>query len=56
MTRHIRNLALMLVPLTMTACADPASLALGGASVVTVVGSVKTVSDHAMSYATGENC
>ncbi len=46
----------MLVPLTMTACADPASLALGGASVVTVVDSGKPVSDHAMSYATGENC
>lgn len=56
MTRHIRNLALMLVPLTMTACADPASLALGGASVVTVVDSGKTVSDHAIAYATGENC
>jgi len=56
MTSHIRYFALMLVPLTLTACADPASLALGGASIVTVVDSGKTVTDHAMSYATGENC
>ena len=56
MTHHIRYLDLILAPLTLTACADPASLALGGASVVTVVDSGKTVSDHAMSYATGENC
>ncbi len=42
--------------LGLTACADPASLALSGASVVTAIDSGKTVTDHAFSYATGEDC
>lgn len=56
MTRRLKQLFLLLAPLTLTACVDPASLALSGASVVTVVDSGKTVTDHAMSFATGENC
>lgn len=56
MIKPIPILALLLWPLGLSACADPASLALGGASVVTAVDSGKTVTDHAMSFATGENC
>jgi len=56
MTRRLKQFTLMLVPLTLTACVDPASIALSGASVVTIVDSGKTVTDHAMSFATGENC
>ena len=40
----------------LTACADPASLALGGASAVSFVQSGKTLTDHAMSYATDQDC
>jgi hypothetical protein len=56
MTRPLRNLAFLIVPFLLAGCADPASLALSGASVVTAVDSEKTVTDHAMSFATGENC
>ena len=56
MTRPFRHLAFLLVPIGLAGCADPASLALSGASVVTAVDSGKTVTDHAMSFATGENC
>ena len=40
----------------LTACTDPVSVALGGASVVSVVQTGKTISDHAMSAATGMDC
>lgn len=43
-------------PLALAACADPASLTVGGASVVTMIDSGKTVTDHAMSLATGDDC
>jgi len=52
----VRTILAIAAPLVLTACADPASLALGGASVVTVIDSGKTVSDHVMSYATGDEC
>ncbi|MEP4377612.1 MAG: hypothetical protein ABJ215_04380 [Alphaproteobacteria bacterium] len=52
----IRNILAIAAPLALAACADPATLALGGASVVTVMDSGKTVSDHVMSFATGEEC
>ena len=40
----------------LTACTDPVSVAVGGASVVSVVQTGKTLSDHAMSAATGMDC
>lgn len=46
----------ILAPLALAACADPASLAVGGASVVTMIDSGKTVTDYAMSFATGDDC
>ena len=52
----VQTLLAIAAPLALAACADPASLALGGASVVTMIDSGKTVSDHVMSYATGEEC
>ncbi len=56
MRTGIKTLIAIAAPLTLGACADPASLALGGASVVTAIDSGKTVSDHVMSYATGDEC
>ncbi len=56
MYRLIRTPLLLLTSLAMAACADPASLAMSGASVVTAVDSGKTVSDHAMSFLTGDDC
>jgi|AntAceMinimDraft_13_1070369.scaffolds.fasta_scaffold01076_4 hypothetical protein len=56
MTRYFRHLSFLIIPLAVTGCIDPASLAISGASVVTAVDSGKTVTDHAMSFATGENC
>lgn len=41
---------------TLSACADPASLALGGVSIVTFAQTGKTVTDHAMSLATDQDC
>ena len=52
----IQTLLAIAAPFALAACADPASLAFGGASVVSVIDSGKTVSDHVMSYATGEEC
>jgi len=52
----VQTILAIAAPLALAACADPASLALGGASVVTMIDSGKTVSDHVMSYATGEEC
>lgn len=40
----------------LTACTDPLSVALSGASVISVVQTGKTISDHAMSAATGMDC
>lgn len=40
----------------LSACTDPASMALSGASVVSVMQTGKTISDHAMSMATGMDC
>lgn len=56
MTRHFRHLCFLVIPIGVTGCVDPASLTISGASVVTAVDSGKTVTDHAMSFATGENC
>jgi hypothetical protein len=56
MRRGVQTILAIAAPLVLTACADPASLALGGASVVTMIDSGKTVSDHIMSFATGEEC
>lgn len=52
----VQTILAIAAPLALAACADPASLALGGASVVTMIDSGKTVSDHVMSFATGEEC
>lgn len=52
----LRPLGAVLALGALTACADPVSVALGGASVVSVVQTGKTVSDHAMSAATGMDC
>jgi hypothetical protein len=42
--------------LGVSACADPATLAMGGASVVTFAHTGKTLTDHAMSLATEQDC
>ncbi|NKB48530.1 MAG: hypothetical protein GKS02_04095 [Alphaproteobacteria bacterium] len=52
----LRPLAALLALGALTACTDPLSVALSGASVVSVVQTGKTISDHAMSAATGMNC
>ncbi len=52
----IRPLSLVLALGALTACTDPVSVALSGASVVSVVQTGKTISDHAMSAATGMDC
>jgi len=52
----LRLLAAIMALGALTACTDPVSVALGGASVVSVVQSGKTLSDHAMSAATGMDC
>jgi hypothetical protein len=56
MRPSVRNIFAVAAPLALAACADPVSLALGGTSVVTMIDSGKTVSDHVMSFATGEEC
>tara|TARA_R110002110_G_scaffold284986_1_gene499095 strand:- start:75575 stop:75901 length:327 start_codon:yes stop_codon:yes gene_type:complete len=56
MRRGVQTILAIAAPLALAACADPASLVLGGASVVTMIDSGKTVSDHVMSFATGEEC
>ena len=52
----LRPLSMLLALGVLTACTDPVSVALGGASVVSVVQTGKTISDHAMSAATGMDC
>ena len=52
----LRPLAALLALGLLTGCTDPLSVALGGASVVSVVQTGKTISDHAMSAATGMDC
>lgn len=52
----LRLLATIAALGAVTACTDPVSVALSGASVVSVVQSGKTLSDHAMSAATGMDC
>lgn len=52
----LRPLGAVLALGVLTACTDPVSLVIGSASVVSVVQTGKTVSDHAMSAATGMNC
>jgi len=52
----LRPLAAVGVLAVLTGCTDPLSVALGGASVVSVVQTGKTISDHAMSAATGMDC
>lgn len=52
----LRPLGALLALGVLSACSDPVSIALGGASVVSVVQTGKTISDHAMSAATGMDC
>ncbi|MDH3739508.1 MAG: hypothetical protein OER92_09955 [Alphaproteobacteria bacterium] len=52
----LRSLAAILALGALTGCTDPLTVALSGASVVSVVQTGKTVSDHAMSAATGMDC
>lgn len=52
----LRPLGAVLALGALTACTDPVSLAIGSASIVSVVQTGKTVSDHAMSAATGLDC
>lgn len=52
----LRPLGLVLAMGALSACSDPVSVALSGASVVSVVQTGKTISDHAMSAATGMDC
>lgn len=52
----LRPLSMVLALGALTACTDPVSVALSGASVVSVVQTGKTISDHAMSAATGMDC
>lgn len=52
----LRPLGVVLALGVLTACTDPLSVALGGASVVSIVQTGKTISDHAMSAATGMDC
>jgi hypothetical protein len=52
----LRPLSLVVALGALTACTDPVSVALSGASVVSVVQTGKTISDHAMSAATGMDC
>ena len=52
----LRPLGAILALGVLTACTDPVSLAVGGATVVSVVQTGKTVSDHAMTAATGMDC
>lgn len=54
--RHIRMPLAATAMLVLTACVDPATVTLGGASVVTAADTGKTLSDHAMSYLTGQEC
>lgn len=51
-----RPVSAFLILGALTACTDPLSVALSGASVVSVVQTGKTISDHAMSAATGMDC
>jgi len=52
----LRPLGALAVVAALTACGDPVSIALSGASVISVVETGKTISDHAMSVATGQDC
>ena len=52
----LQPLAALLALGVLTGCTDPLSVAFGGASVVSVVQTGKTISDHAMSAATGMDC
>ena len=54
--RLIRATLAMGALATLSACADPASLALSGISAVTFAHSGKTVTDHVMSLATEQDC
>ena len=56
MRTGIKTLIAIAAPITLGACTNSASLALGDAGVVTAIDSGKTVSDHDMSYATGDEC
>ena len=52
----LRPASLVAVLAALTACSDPLSVAVSGASLVSVVQTGKTLSDHAMSAATGMDC
>ena len=53
---HFRGPIAAAALLALTGCVAPASVAFGGASVVTAADTGKTVSDHAMSFLTGQEC
>jgi hypothetical protein len=54
--RKFRGLCAVAALLALAGYADPATLALGGASAVTAADTGKTVTDHAMTYLTGDDC
>jgi hypothetical protein len=56
MKLRVPRITFALLPLALAACADPVSLALSSANVVTAIDSGKTAADHAMSFATGDDC
>jgi hypothetical protein len=51
-----RTVAAFVASLGLAGCADPTSLALSGVSVISFTQTGKTVTDHAMSLATSQNC
>lgn len=55
-SRLVAALFAIVAILGLSACTDPASLAMSGASVVTFVSTGKTLTDHAMSLATDQDC
>ncbi len=54
--RHIRGPLAAAALLVLAGCVDPASVTFTGASAVTAANTGKTLSDHAMTYLTSQNC
>jgi hypothetical protein len=54
--RRLCSALVFVAAAAVAGCVDPASLVLSGASVVTFAHSGKTVTDHAMSMATDQDC
>ena len=55
-TRTLWTATVLATASLVAGCVDPASLALGGASAVSLAQSGKTLTDHAMSMATDQDC